>query len=312
MEKNFKMIAYITHTTIDKNKWDTCIKESINPTVFAYSWYLDAVCKNWSALVLNDYEAVFPLASNTKLSIPYLYQPIFTRYLGIYSKKECSEELVNSFFNAIPEKFKYIEFSIHEKTIFNRPDFEQKKRYFQTLALNCAYETLFDSFKGDAKRNIKKAEKQNLTVTHKIEPKEVVLLFKNNKGKELKDLDNADYECLENLMNASMNNHSGIILGVLNSKAELIAGAFFIQSDNRILFLKGSANADGKSAGAMYLLLNHLFKNYSSGVQLFDFGGSSVESVASFNRNFGAIDCEYIQIKKNMLPFIIKLISGKK
>ncbi|MBL7882723.1 MAG: hypothetical protein JNL69_01535 [Bacteroidia bacterium] len=306
------MIAYLKHTHIDKTKWDACIKESLNTSPFVYTWYLDAVCKNWDALILKDYEAVFPLVWNTKLNISYLYQPIFTRYLGVYSKNEPSGKLVNAFLDAIPNKFKYIEFSIQESTLLKRSDFEIKERTFQTLDLNCDYEQLHESFKGDAKRNIKKAEKLGLAVTNKIEPKEVVDLFKYNKGKELKGLTNNDYECLEKLMTTSLSNDTGIILGIINTKNELIAGGFFIKSDNRILFLKGSANAEGKSAGAMYLLLNHLLKNYSSQIQLFDFGGSSVESVANFNRNFGATDNVYLQIKRNNLPFIIKLISGKK
>jgi len=306
------MIRYLEHKNIDKKKWDTCIETSTSPSIFVSSWYLDAVCPNWSALILNDYEAVFPLASNNKLSIHYLYQPLFTRYLGVYSKMSITENLVSDFFDAIPKQFKYIEFSIHEKNIFKRTDFEKKERLFQTLALNQKYEQLFDSFKGDAKRNIKKAEKQQLVITENIKPKDVVDLFKNNKGKELTGLSKEDYSTLENLMIEALKNNAGIILGIQNKEMKLIAAGFFIKSKTEILFLKGSADAEGKSAGAMYLLLNYIFKNYSPKIEKFDFGGSSVETVASFNHNFGAKDSVYLQVKRNKLPLLIKLMSGKK
>ena len=306
------MIHYIEHKNIDKKKWNTCIETSTSPSIFVNTWYLDAVCPNWSALVLNDYEAVFPLASNNKLSIHYLYQPLFTRYLGVYSKTSITENLVSDFFDAIPKQFKYIEFSIHEKNIFNRTDFEKKERLFQTLALNQKYEQLLDGFKGDAKRNIKKAEKHLLVITENVQPKDVVDLFKNNKGKELTGLSKEDYSTLENLMIEALKNNAGIILGIQNKEKKLIAAAFFIKSKTEILFLKGSANAEGKSAGAMYLLLNYIFKNYSQKIEKFDFGGSSVETVASFNHNFGAKDSVYLQVKRNKLPLLIKLMSGKK
>ena len=306
------MINIVEHKNIDKQKWDACIKASVNECAFPYSWYLDAVCDKWDALILSDYDAVFPLAKGLKLSINYLYQPLFTRYFGVFSKKEITEQLVNDFFDAIPSKYKYIEFSIHEKNRFKRTDFKLKERLFQTLNLNQNYSHLFESFKGDAKRNIKKAEKNNLVVTNNILPKDVVELFKNNKGRELTGIREQDYNVLGNLMNAALKNNLGILVGVLNSEKMLIAAGFFIKSNDTILFLKGSANSEGKSTGAMYLVLNYIFKTYAISFNLFDFGGSSVESVASFNRNFGAKDCVYLQVKKNRLPFVLKLMTGKK
>ena len=306
------MIRYTENINIDKKKWDTCIQTSTSPSIFVYSWHLDVVCPNWSALILNDYEAVFPLASNSKLSIPYLYQPLFTRYLGVYSKTSINENLVSDFFDAIPKQFKYIEFSIHENNTFNRIDFEKKERLFQTLSLMQSYDQLLNSFKGDAKRNIKKAEKHLLIITESVQPKDVVDLFKNNKGKELRGLTKDDYNTLERLMIEALKNNAGIVLGIQNHEKKLIAAGFFIKSANEILFLKGSADSEGKSAGAMYLLLNYIFKNYCQKIEKFDFGGSSVETVASFNRNFGAKDYVYLQVKRNKLPFLIKLMSGKK
>lgn len=306
------MIVYKEHHQLDKQKWDACVKASVNTSVFAHSWYLDAVCENWSALVLNDYEAVFPLTSGTKLGVNYLYQALFTRYSGVYSPVAISELMVSQFFDAIPEKFRYIEFSIHETNSFSRNDFQIVKRLFQTLDINKPYEEVAKEFKGDAKRNIKKATKSDLTVTEILTPEQIVTLFKENKGKELKGLHEKDYRLLENLMSAALKNDAGIMIGIMNSEKMLIAGGFFIRSRDRILFLKGSANAEGKSTGAMYLLLDHLFKTYAGKVGLFDFGGSSVETVASFNHNFGAKDSVYLQVKRNKLPFWIKLMSGKK
>ena len=59
-------IQYLTHYQIDKAKWDDCIGKADNGLIYAYSFYLDQMSKNWDALVLNDYAAVMPLTWNRK------------------------------------------------------------------------------------------------------------------------------------------------------------------------------------------------------------------------------------------------------
>jgi len=306
------MIQYLQHKSIDKKKWDRCIDNSLNGYAYVYSWYLDAVCTDWTALILNDYEAVFPMAENSKFKINYLYQPFFTRYFGIYSPKTISQNLVKDFFNAIPLNIKFIEFNIHECNEFNLDNFQKKERFFQFLNLNRAYEDISKEYKGDAKRNLNKAEKKNNKITETVASEDIVNLFKKNKGRQLKEIKASDYVRLHNIMEAANENNCGISLGVTNKNNDLIAAAFFIKSNHRILFLKGSANKEGKASGAMYLIIDSILRNYALKADFFDFGGSSLESIASFNHNFGAKNCVYLQVKKNSLPYIIKQISGKK
>ena len=54
------MIRFVEHNEVDTNKWDKCVKRSINSTPYAFSWYLDIVVSNWNALILNDYEPSIP------------------------------------------------------------------------------------------------------------------------------------------------------------------------------------------------------------------------------------------------------------
>ena len=54
-------IKYLQNSEIDRKKWDRCIATSLQQLPYAYSWYLDAAAENWDAIVINNYEAVFPL-----------------------------------------------------------------------------------------------------------------------------------------------------------------------------------------------------------------------------------------------------------
>ncbi|MEZ5197052.1 MAG: hypothetical protein R2764_11780 [Bacteroidales bacterium] len=107
------MIKYLQNHQIEKSKWDACIKESVNGMVYANSWYLDIVAEDWEALVEDDYERVFPLTTGRKWGIDYLYQPVFTQQLGLFSKSSLSQDTVSCFLDSIPEKYKFIEINLN-------------------------------------------------------------------------------------------------------------------------------------------------------------------------------------------------------
>ena len=69
------MIRYLSHTEIDKKKWDDCIAHSHFETLYPYSWYLDAVSPGWYALVRDDYEMVMPLTWKRTYGVRMLIQP---------------------------------------------------------------------------------------------------------------------------------------------------------------------------------------------------------------------------------------------
>ena len=84
MNDQLSNIRYLERHEIDTIKWDQCIRHAANGLIYSYSVYLDTMAKQWSALVLNDYEAVMPLTWNRKFGFNYLYQPAFTSQLGIF------------------------------------------------------------------------------------------------------------------------------------------------------------------------------------------------------------------------------------
>ena len=305
------MIQFVEHKNIDKHKWDTCITQSLNQSVSAYSWYLDSVSENWSALIMGDYEAIFPLPVKSKYKIKYFLQPLFVRSIGIYSKKIVTEEIVNLFFDAIPKDLKLIEFYLKENLPFKRADFAIDKRTVQLLDINYSYETIRQLYHRSVAKNLRKAEKNKLHLIEDVTPENIAEQYHENIGAQVKKLNLAHYKIIENLMTAALKNNCGIRIGVTNTKNELIASAFFMKTQKNIYFSFGSANAEGKASGAMYLMVDEIIKRYSQQLLLFDFEGSDVEGIGNFNRNFGAKDFVYLRVQKNTLPGIVKWISKK-
>ena len=58
------MITYVKRKDLDVVKYDACITNSAQGSVYAFSWYLDIVADNWGVLVLDDYKAVMPGSAN--------------------------------------------------------------------------------------------------------------------------------------------------------------------------------------------------------------------------------------------------------
>ena len=93
---------------------------------------------------------------------------------------------------------------------------------------------------------------------------------------------------------------------------ELVAIGFFIKKRNQLLYLKGIVTSSGKKIGAMQALFDKVIQeNHESCIGL-DFGGSSDEGLASFNKKFGACDRNYLILKQNKLPWPLNNVVKRK
>lgn len=304
------MIQYFIHEKIDKQKWDDCIEKSVNGLVYAYSWYLDNVAsEQWDALVLNDYEAVFPLVWNKKFGIEYLYPPAFSQQLGLFSNGHISENLLDDFLNQIPEKFLYAEINLNFLNKTSHKDFKISQRITHHLELIEDYIFISKNYSDNTKRNIKKAEKNNLQIAKNIKPESLIDLFRKNQGGKISDIKEKNYFALARIMYQSVHKNSGEINGVFDEKNNLIAGGFFIKSNNKIINLFPSTNEKARENGAMFLLIDNLIKENAGKNLILDFEGSMIESIARFYKRFGAKEISYLQIKRNRLPWFIRWIK---
>ena len=152
-------IKYLEHNEIDKAKWDLCINQAINRLPYAFSWYLDVVSPNWHALVSDDYKFVFLLTWRNKMGFNYLYQPLFTQQLGIFSSLPVSFAVSNYFLNAIPSKFKLIEINLNSFNPAAGNKFVASKRLNFEMDLSLSYEEIRKFYSDNQKRNKKKTKK---------------------------------------------------------------------------------------------------------------------------------------------------------
>ncbi|MEX1003506.1 MAG: GNAT family N-acetyltransferase [Crocinitomicaceae bacterium] len=280
---------------IDPEKWDQKIGASPIENIFCYSWYLDAVAENWSAIVSENYNTILPLPFTHKLGIDQLYQPPFTRELDIFGNDFIWEDVIP----LLTQHFKALQFRNREQGILG----EGEERKHQWIPLNpdeIKYST-------NAKRLIKKAAKQ-FNVQEGQQAEQLIELFKENVWSKVKMVSTEDLTKLTGLMQKAISNGRGELLKV-NENGNLIAAAFFLKDKKRITYLKGAATEEGKKSGAMYGIIDAAIKRYMDNYEMLDFGGSDVENVAIFYKKFGAHDRTYYNYTLDHLPLWYKTLK---
>lgn len=295
------MIKYLRHQEINKQKWDECIQNSPNGLIYAHSWYLDIVCPGWEALVEDNYDSVLPLPMAKKYGYTYSYQPPFTQQLGLFSIHEIPEGKTADFISAIPSHYRYIEMHLNEKNQFSSPSFAIQERVTYLLDMNRSYAEIAGAYSSQTKRNLKKALVSAHTIIQSARPLRTVKLFKDNRGLQ-HELPVAFYAVIEQLV--EMLTYRGLIYsgGVNNRENEMCAGAFFVKSKNRDIFLFSGADKNAYDSHAMTLLINNYIEEHAGSPVILDFEGSMDTDLARFYSGFGSVKKTYLMIRRNTLP----------
>ena len=301
------MIKYLKHSEIDPEKWDACIDESFNGLIYAKTWWLDMVAPDWEGLVANDYESIMPLIVGRKYRISYLYQPPFTQQLGIFSKKVLSEHLVNDFINSIPKKIKFVEINLNTFNKYTGDPGKSQAWLNHELDLIKPYENIAKEFSTNLKRNLKKAESNKLTLVKNSKPEDIIRLFRENRGKTINHLKDEQYAMLARLIYAGIYKGITTTYGVFSPTNDLCAGAIFMRSKKKAIFLFSGLNETGKELNAMPWLIDNFIREHSQRHLTLDFEGSNDPNLARFYKSFAAKEITYPHIKLNRLPWFISI-----
>jgi hypothetical protein len=278
--------------------------------IYGYSWFLDAACPGWSALVAGDYEYIFPVKGKRKLGIPYFYMPLFVQQLGVYSRNEISAEICELFLEKLTSKFKAIDIYLNYSNFTEKENIKLSRRIGQWIDLKQGYETIKSGYSTNLTRNLKKAISYQVTIAEESNPQAIRKLFEEGRGLLLGEIKKQDYVRLESILLALQQNTSTKIFVALDSQHQIVAGGFFALSQHRVIYIKGGVTNAGKELNAMHLLVDHAIRHYSGeGAEIFDFGGSVAETLIRFNRNFGGIDYTYYCFRHNKLPKTIEFFK---
>ena len=272
------------------------------------SWYLDIVHEGWEALVEDDYQRIMPLTVARKFGINYIFQPYFTQQLGVYSIKKLNPDIILKFINHIPKHIKYVNINLNSFNKLKDDGFRLtvNKNHIQDLIKE--YPKIAKQYSSNAKRNLKRSQKQNLSLMKNIKPEAVIELFRNNRGKRLGKWNDRHYQNLKRLMYSAMYKGKGLVYGVFTAENNLCAGAFFVKSNNHLIFLFSGSDQTARENGAMTFLIDSVIREFSPSQLLLDFEGSNDHNLARFYKGFGAKEIGYTGLEINRIAFPLKQI----
>ncbi|HXB28361.1 MAG TPA: hypothetical protein VNW49_01020 [Puia sp.] len=305
-------IRYLHRNEIDTEKWDRCIINAPNGLIYARSFYLDSMAENWSALVEGDFQNVMPLTWNKKYGFSYLYQPFFTKALGVFGQSLVPFE-ISSFLLAIPKKYTYWDFDLNEN---NFVSIENKKlkinQYPRTnhfLSLKEDYGRLRQQYKRLASRMKKKAIENQLQITRGEDPSLIISLYRKDYARRHHSIKNVVYEKLMRCSAIAFKNNLAETYLAKSVSGEIMAYYIILQDEKFVYSLLGGSTEEGKKLGAFYLLTDAIIQDHAGTKRIFRFEGSDIPGISFFDALFGSEKISYQHLVMNNLPFPFRLFK---
>jgi len=299
-------IRYLDREEVDTERWDKLIANSRAESLYPYSWYLDAACDRWSALVMDHYRFVMPFAWRKKFGIRYLYQPVYCQQLGVHGSETAEPFITGQFLDRLTSHFRAGVYHFNAGNMVGERErmlVEDKSNH--VLALQKPYNELSEAFSDNARRNLKKASAIR-TVEKRVSLED---LLKCKMDNDPVPKPSGHYRKLELQLGAILNKGQGQVYGIRGDKG-LDAAAFIAFSRTRLLYLLSVSSESGKERRAMFRIVDQLIRDHAGSGKILDFEGSSIPSIARFFSGFGASPETYQEVRYNRLP--LKFVTGKR
>ncbi|MFN5418557.1 MAG: hypothetical protein ACK5B9_15975 [Flavobacteriia bacterium] len=288
-------MRFIQSNELNKKKWDELIQ---NSNYFSYSYFLDAVAKNWGAYVDENYTKGLAVCFNQTMGIKILYPPFLGRCAEMInlSEKEKVEIL-----NQIQKDFKIGDLNLESEI---KSGLVCVKKVFQTYNPSLKQNTL-------SKRMLKKATESNFTIKEADFSKVLKIIYAELSQK-VKELTSDNQDRLSNFIKELDFQNKLISLGIFNVNTELDGGLLFFEGKDKITYITGACNADSRNLGGMYMAMNYLIEYATKNNKKVDFGGSNIESIRRFYISIGGEDQEYFSYHWNKAPLWFNFLRSIK
>jgi hypothetical protein len=303
-------IRYLERNEIDNIKWDNCIRNAPNGLIYARSFYLDAMAENWCALVAGDYQYVMPLTWNKKAGFKYLYQPYFTKSLGVFGNSRHSFE-ISSFLHAIPDIFRYWDIDLNENNFVSTDirKLHQRARRNYLLSLAEDYEHISQQYKRLANRMTKKAIEAQVQIVRGESTALIIQLYRRDYANRHRRISGTVYQKLTGCTAYAFENNLAETYLAKSPSGETLAYYMILKDEHYIYSLLGGSTKEGKLKGAFYLLTDTIIRDHAGTNKIFRFEGSDIPGISFFDNLFGPERISYQHLVMNKLPFLIRFFK---
>jgi hypothetical protein len=294
-------IRIIPSHEIDSERWNACLLASENRMIYAEKIFLDHMADHWDGLVLNDYEAIFPLPWRKKWGVHYGYQPPFIQQLGVFAPSATlSPSLINAFLQTAQKHLQFAEIT------FNHAQANWQSSSIHSLRTN--YLLSFGNNKqlayssNDIKDKLQRSANWNLVYAPIDSPKEIIDTYQSL-YQEKQQLQPLDYLRFNQLMQLYAEKKRLVMRKVsLPDAHNWLAAVLMVEDGKRLYNLASCLLPEGRKKLANYVLFDALIREMNSSEMILDFEGSDIPGIAHFYEQFTSQKESYPFVRWNLLP----------
>ena len=144
----------------------------------------------------------------------------------------------------------------------------------------------------NTRRNLKKAASSGVNVELSDDTVFFVELYQQHSNVKYEGI---AIEQFSQLIQKSFDKRIGRIALAKNTCNEIVAGAFYLEDRERLIYLASFTTSRRQDASVMFLIMDRMIERSVSQFNIFDFEGSMVPGIARFFKGFGAIKRDYPQ-----------------
>lgn len=298
------MIKYTSHHFIDRKKYDQCIKLDNSRLPYAFSWYLDTICESWDALVLDDYQAVWPLPVRQRWGMRSFFRPYGARQLGIFSHKSLPGGALEDFLSTMLSHCHRAQLCLNHGQL-PRAFFHSKVSFTENrspvLDLDQPYRSIYEKYHNNLLQDLREAEDHKLQLFENDGPDVILELYRQTKGREERHSE-LFYRNLKKLMYRALHKGQGKLYTVYGGPNMLLAAAFFIVYQRRHTLLCSATAPLGAEEKAMPFLLNEYILFQSEKAEYLDLSEMNASQLPQL---LGAHEEIYPCLRYRRLPSLL-------
>lgn len=292
-------VRIISKDELERDRWNGCVHYANNGNIFGYKWYLDAIAKDWDALVEGNYESVMPLMYSAHKGKKHMHRPTLIREAGIFSVHVLSPARINKFLNAIPPEYETLDIHFNAGTSIVSPEtLTRHEQVNQQLSLANSYEEIAGNYSSDFLRKLDIAQSHQLRPTT-LKPERIAAFYRTHQP-HTADTEKI-FHGLQRIMYNALHRGWGFGTGITNARGELLATDFFLYSHGQVMSLAAAISEPGKKQGAHELLLDMQIRNHAGRPIELDFNSTyQTRFYRQLAKQTGAQEVDFYRLERKI------------
>jgi hypothetical protein len=308
-KQSTQQLTYLRNHEINLVKWDNCINNAHNGSIYAFSWYLDIISDEWTAIIRDDYGAVMPLLHRKKAGIAYLAPSPFANQLGVFSTEIMDEEMVNQFLRKTHHYYKI--FTIHLNK-FNKIDpqlFHQENRSTYEFDLIRSHGVIQDNYSDRVQLDLNIAREKEISIIPGITPNQFIDFISDKETLTPGKLSKDQVFRLRKIIAFVLKHGLGDIYAAYTRENNLCAAVLFLRSNRKINLLYSALSQEGTENKAIEMLLDQYIKQHAEKNLTINFENLAHPEKEKICEGFGGREYHYTAISDRKHPFVRKIFG---